>query len=461
MFIFPSLYIIAFFTAVYRLLKGKQDAILLFLLVGLPIYITSLSVANMYGLTKMIPVLQTFKELLILLALVTFTWKYQKKLNLHIVDWLVISYLAYTLLYVVLPIGTYSLLEKLIACKGICFFPFVYFAGRFCNPRQINLNKWFYYICLLAILTGIVLLFEIVPYQHLQTYTGYADYNEIFFNVEPAGNYGLTWTFESINGIKRFASFFSMPLEHAAASLISISVLAALATDKQNRIRLNYFLLITFAFTLLSITFAFSRAAFASYFLMIYMYMLITRNKTWLRMIHWGIVAAIAAVLVWLEGDIYEVITTTIDFSDSSSVSHLIEWLAGIQSIGNNPLGLGLGYSGRIAGSFGENIGGENQLIIIGVQTGIIAILLYITIYWLIIKNAFQIFRSSKSGKERKLGLMLVLLKMGIIIPLLTAEVETYLYISYFIWFFSGLLISIISMKKENTKPVTIHEDRN
>jgi len=139
----------------------------------------------------------------------------------------------------------------------------------------------------------------------------------------------------------------------------------------------------------------------------------------------------------------------------------LIEWLAGIQSIGNNPMGLGLGYSGRIAGSFGENIGGENQLIIIGVQTGVIAILLYITIYWLIIKNAFQIFISSKSGKERKLGLLLVLLKMGIIIPLLTAEVETYLYISYFIWFFSGLLISIVSMKKENSKPSTIHEVRN
>jgi hypothetical protein len=125
MFIFPSLYIIAFFTAVYRLLKGKQDAILLFLLVALPIYITSLSVANMYGLTKMIPVLQTFKEVLILVALISFTWKYQKKLNLHIVDWLVISYLVYNLLYVVLPIGTYSLLEILIACKGICFFRFV------------------------------------------------------------------------------------------------------------------------------------------------------------------------------------------------------------------------------------------------------------------------------------------------------------------------------------------------
>jgi hypothetical protein len=152
----------------------------------------------------------------------------------------------------------------------------------------------------------------------------------------------------------------------------------------------------------------------------------------------------IAAFFVWLEGDIYEIITTSIDFSDSSSMSHLIEWLAGIQSIYSHPFGLGLGSSGRIAGSFGENIGGENQLIIIGVQTGIVSIALYISIYFLVVKNAFRLFGHSKINKERKIGLLLTLLKVGLIIPLLTAELETYLYISYITWFLSGMLISII-----------------
>lgn len=452
MFIFPLLYITSFITALYKLFNKQQEGLLIFLICGLPIYITSLSIVNMYGLAPVIPLLQACKELAILVAIVTYTYQYNRKLQLHPVDWLVLSYVAYNFVYALLPLGPYSFMERLVALKGISFFPFIYFAGRFCDPRQINLNKWFKYLCLLAIVTGIVLLFEIVPYQHLQTYTGYADYSLAFFNVEPAGNYGLTWTFESINGIKRFASFFSMPLEHAAATLISVSVIAALITDKKNRIRVNTFIIIAFLFTLLSIIFAFSRAAFASYFLMIYVYMLITKNKQWLKIIHWGAVVIIVAVLVWLKGDIYEVITTTIDFSDSSSVSHLIEWVAGIQSIGSNPLGLGLGHSGRIAGSFGENIGGENQLIIIGVQTGIISILLYISIYVLIIKNAFGLFRRSKVNKERKIGLLLVLLKVGMIIPLLTAEVETYLYISYVMWFLSGMLISIIASAQQKKR---------
>lgn len=449
MFIFPCIYIASFVTALYKLFHKQQEGLLVFVICAMPIYFTSLSIANMYGLTGAIPFFQSFKELLILVSLVAFTYRYNRKIRLQPVDWLVLAYLAYNFLYALLPLGPYSFTERLLALKGISFFPFVYFAGRFCNPLQINVNKWFKYLCLLAILTGIVLVFEVVPYVHLQTYTGYADYNFDFFNVDPAGNYGLTWTFESINGIKRFASFFSMPLEHAAATLISISVIAAMATDKKNRIRINSFLIITFLFTLFSISFAFSRAAFASYFLMIYVYVLMTRNRLLLRIIHVTILAATLAVLIWLEGDIYEVITTTIDFSDSSSMSHLIEWLAGIQAISSNPLGLGLGHSGRIAGSFGENIGGENQLIIIGVQTGIISVLLYIAIYVTLIKNAYSLFVNSTVNKERKIGLLLVLIKVGMIIPLLTAEVEIYVYISYLTWFLSGIMINITSRKQQ------------
>lgn len=449
MFIFPCIYILLFFTAVYRLFNNRQDGIFIFLIFALPIYITSLSVANMYGLTAYIPFLQVFKELVILIALATYLYHYNRKIQFQPVDWLVLAYLSYNLLYSLMPLGPYSFVERIIALKGISFFPLIYFTGRFCDLKQINLNKWFQYLCILAIATGIVLLFEIIPYQHLQTYTGYADYNSLFFNVEPAGNYGLTWTFESINGIKRFASFFSMPLEHAAATLISVSIIAAIATTKKNQIKVNSFLIIAFLFTLLSISFAFSRAAFASYFLMIYVYILITNNRFLLKIIHWSILIVICSVLIWLNGDIYEIITTTIDFSDSSSVSHLLEWIAGIQSIGNNPLGLGLGHSGRIAGSFGENIGGENQLIIIGVQTGIISIILYIAIYYSVIKIAFRLFRRSRLNKERKIGLVIVLLKIGLIIPLLTAEIETYIYISYVLWFLSGMLLSMVSYNQE------------
>jgi hypothetical protein len=444
MFLFPVIYLVFFFLSVYYVLQGKADRFLLFVIFSLPIYITSLSVSFMYGFGSLIPVMQACKEFLVLLTLGCLIYRLNRQIRFHTIDWLIIAYLSYNLLYVLLPIGSYSFMEKLLSFKSGCFFVFVYFIGRLSTGASVNLNRYFSYTCLVSVAAAMVLLFELASGQHLQTHTGYADYNFYFFNVEPSGNYGLTWTFESGNGIRRFASFFSMPLEHAASTLITLSVLVALMTYKNNQLRPNRFILITLACTLFSVLFAFSRASFVSYFIMLYAYAILMKKKQWLKLFHWGLLSIIVMALIWMQGDLYEFISNTIDFTDSSSVSHLLEWVTGIQAIGSYPLGMGLGASGRIAGEFKENIGGENQLIIIGVQTGWAAIVLYIAVYVSIIRQSAQLFLHSHHNKCRKLGLAMVLLKVGLIIPLLTSEVESYVYISYFAWFLSGLVISIV-----------------
>jgi hypothetical protein len=119
----------------------------------------------------------------------------------------------------------------------------------------------------------------------------------------------------------------------------------------------------------------------------------------------------------------------------------------------SHPLGRGLGASGKIAGAFGENIGGENQLIIIGVQLGVVAVLAYSVIYYKIIATAIKSFRQG-AVKEARLGLMLFLSKVGLIIPLLTAELDSYIYISYLIWFFSGLLVNMQQMHNKRYEAV-------
>ncbi|MBC7743596.1 MAG: hypothetical protein H7096_00670, partial [Flavobacterium sp.] len=123
----------------------------------------------------------------------------------------------------------------------------------------------------------------------------------------------------------------------------------------------------------------------------------------------------------------------------------------GVNAMVQSPLGLGLGSSGRVAGSIGENTGGENQFIIIGVQAGVIAMGIYFAIYISLIKNAFTWFYRLK-GKENQVCLILLLIKIGFFIPLLTSELESSAYISYMTWLFSGLFIGIISQKSNYNK---------
>ncbi len=396
MIIFLLIYVLFFFVALYGLFRGNTDRILLFIIFGLPIYFTSLSVAYVSGFANFIPLLQAFKEIIILAALCVLLYHRKTKIRFHLLDWLVTAYFVYTFIYVLIPLGNFGFSDRLLAFKSTSFFPLVYFAGRLTEVHKINFNRYFSYICIVSILAGCVMVIEVVRYEHLQVYTGYSEFNRFFLNQDTGGSYGLSWTFETPHGLKRFASFYSMPLEMGVNTICTIAVLIALSTKDNNKFKPNILILTTLLFTVFSIFNALSRASFASYFLIVYVYAMITNKRKMINAYHYTGVAIVIIFLFLLEGDIYEWIANTIDFSDSSSAFHIVQWLDGLQAISSHPLGLGLGMSGRVAISTDSNIGGENQLIIIGVQAGLIAVALYIAIYIYTIRTCVNLFKKTK-----------------------------------------------------------------
>jgi hypothetical protein len=96
-------------------------------------------------------------------------------------------------------------------------------------------------------------------------------------------------------------------------------------------------------------------------------------------------------------------------------------------------------------------VGGENQFIIIGVQTGIITAGIYITMYIMVMRKALQLFKT-QTGKIRRLALFIFLIKVGMLIPLFTSEAESYIYISYITWILTGLLMSMSSRLEPSIK---------
>lgn len=462
MIIFPLIFLFSFIIAIREIIRGNTQDFLLFLIFGLSMYTTAMSVAFAIGLRDVVPVFQFFKELLILTVLSINILTLRKKPRFHLIDYLIFGFFSYTLIYAVLPIGEQTFVNRLVAFKSTSFFVLVYFTGRFFDPQKIYISKYFNYIMLLTIAAGAVICLEFLFNQHLQTLTGYADYSYYFFNFEPSGNFGLSWTFESEGGFKRFASFFANPLENAAATLLALATIGALYTRDDNQFKPNLTGLLALGASFACITFAISRAPFASYFLVIYIYALLTKKKYITHTIHLGVAAA-ALYLIWLltrfedkTSGIIEVIVNTLNFSNPSSVGHVVEWIQGIMAMVNNPLGLGLGTSGRVAGTLGESTGGENQFIIIGVQAGVLALLCYLVIYISFIRTGIRWLPFLK-GKERKVCMMVLLMKIAFFIPLLTSEVESSSYISYMNWFFSGLLISILMQYKKGQEAVNGH----
>lgn len=464
MFIFPLVFIISFFFALREIYNGNTSGILIFMIFGLSMYTTAMSVTFLYGLKDIIPILQSFKELMIFLVLILNLFALRHKPRFHLIDYLILALFAYLIVYAILPFGGQGLFARLAALKSISFYIVVYFAGRLFDPKKIYINKYFSFFILLAIATAIVLAIEVVLKSPLQFHSGYFEYAYYFFNLEATGPYGLATTFNSDSGYIRFASFFTNPLEHAAAAIISLSVILALYTADDNKFRINNIGLLGLVATAMSVVFALSRAPLASYLLVIYIYSLVTRRKLIVNTVH-IIFAVGAAYVIYLFAQfennhtgLIAVLLNTIDFSDPSSVGHLVQWAEGVLSIIQHPLGLGLGSSGRAAASASESVGGENQFIVVGVQAGVIALLLDIAIFIMFIRISYKWINLLK-GKERKLCIAVFLIKVGFFIPTLTSELESSTYLSYMNWFLSGLLIAMI-MQVNVPKPLPVYDYR-
>ncbi|NCI48049.1 hypothetical protein [Sediminibacterium soli] len=416
---------------------------MVFVIFGLPIYLVSLSSTLLYGLEPLVPVMQWFKEILAGLAFITVVFSLRQKPRLSLTDKLALAYFLYVLIYLLLPIGKIGFKDKLVALKSIAFFPVLYFTGRFIDPKKVNLNRCFQYICVIAIPAAIIVVWEKITYTHFQTYTGYADYMWHFYGLESSGHHNLNWTFEAENdGPKRFASFFANPLDHAAGTLTVICAILALITTSTKKIRLTRFWIFVFFCSLASIVFALSRASFASYFIILYAYAYITNRRAWLQVFHYGALLVVLLALSFLTGDIYQFIVATLNFTNSSSIYHIMQWVEGIQAVIANPLGIGLGTSGGGAAMSGTNVGGESEVIIIAVQCGLAALGLFIAIYTAVIRTAIGMIKIRR-GKARRLAIFVLLLNCGMIIPYLTAEAMSYVYVLYLSWFFTGLMMNI------------------
>jgi hypothetical protein len=438
MFVFALIYAAGFFYALKEILARRYEQILVFFLISLPIYITALSTLHQTGFDVLVPAFQYSKEIIVITTLAMLVFQLDAWPKLNLLDKLVLGYFLWNFIYVFLPLGSFGIYDKLIAFKNVSFFPLIYFIGRLMHMEKIWIAKWQSWILVLTIFAGIVVLFEVIGSTHLQTVTGYADYYRKYFGVDPTGNYGLSWTFEIEGGARRFASFFANPLELAAATLLSGAVLVAMFI--KNKIEEPRLFQAALLFSILCVVFALSRASLAGYFMASYLFFLINGNKKILWFYH-GLFVAVALVFVYFlaNGIVGEFILNTFTFTNTSSLSHLVEWVDGIEAIGRSSMGLGLGESGRVAGELGLNVGGENQIIIIGVQSGVVAIVLYVLMYAVTIGWSAKLFLKGK-GKEQQLGIMLFILKIGMIVPVLTAAIESYLYISAMGWFLVGLM---------------------
>ena len=89
MFIFPFIYVASFLYFFKGLSQGKPERIVWFVILGMSIYTTSLSLTYQYGLLPVVNVIKYFKEIAAVSTLGYLIANYKGKIQFHLIDWLV------------------------------------------------------------------------------------------------------------------------------------------------------------------------------------------------------------------------------------------------------------------------------------------------------------------------------------------------------------------------------------
>ena len=99
---------------------------------------------------------------------------------------------------------------------------------------------------------------------HLHTLINYGNFQNAINDVEPTGNYGLSWTFETQSGIQRFGAFFANPLDLASASLLAFAIAFIFFIKTPHRTNQIFYSGLMMAI-IGSLFFAYSRASLAAF----------------------------------------------------------------------------------------------------------------------------------------------------------------------------------------------------
>ncbi len=435
------------------IVKGKWSYFIFFLAGFLPIYISFLSLTYLNTRSEvLVTIFQALKEGVVGIALVVAVF-FQKKpadypFRPQSTDWWMGGFLIIGFCFLILPIGEVPFLTKASYFKGILLPGLAYFLGRNTVFDEREISRFFSMIFIVAILAFAVnLMEEFVLRAHIQQHTGYALYNQVINDTYPSGNFGLSWTFETQALTKRLASFFSDPLELASSVLLGFAagLIWFLTTKREEGIPYLVVMLCSMG----SLFFSSSRAAFGAFFIMLFFIAVIFKLY---RLILFGfslVTAFVIFVVFFASDDFYYFVIDTLTFQNASSVGHVLEWLTAIESMIENPLGVGLAMSGNSGTVTDEvRIGGENQFLIYGVQLGFLGMFLYILLLGFSISRSIRVFRGTENLMTARIAFTAAAVKTGLLLPLFTANAELYAYVNWITWWMVGYAINEYSKIK-------------
>jgi len=451
---FIVFYFIIFGYTIDKISRGKIEYLIIYICTCLPIYTTLQAQAfKIFNTEIVVAIIKLSKDIIFIYAFIIFLFGknihlFKRIFKFSLVDKLILIFTLIVTIYALIPLGEADIFSKLIYAKNLYIISITYLIGRNIKIDEVFFNSIKKILKYLILSLTFFLCFEFILSTHFHSIIDFSNYNILVNEIDPQGNYGLSWSFESQGSSPRYAAFFADPLELSASLLLLTSLL--IYNFWNNKRNISYFLLFMVAAAFL---FSFSRGAIVACIGIVLFGLLLNKKYKSLLLIFGLFLLSTLSLIYFGSEEIRYFIIDTLKFENTSSLGHLVEWIEGILSIFENPLGIGLAMSGNASGvDQAIKVGGENQFLIFGVQMGVLSIITYVLILFFVIKRSCKVYYLS-SNNDKHISFIVACTKFGLLLPLLTANAELYLFVSLTTWFFAGYIESrYIELKFEKNK---------
>ena len=441
--LFIVFYFIIFIYIIDKISRGKIEYIIIYICACLPIYTTlQAQVFKIFNSEVIVTIIKLSKDIIFLYAFMIFIFGtnihlFKRSFQFSLVDKLIMFFTFLVTIYALIPLGEADLVSKLIYAKNIYIISITYLIGRNIKIDEIFFETIKRTLKYLILFITFFLCFEFILSTHFHSLIDFSNFNTVVNEIDPQGNFGLSWSFESQGSSPRYAAFFADPLELSASLLLLTSLL--IFNFWNNKRDINYFLLYMVS---VAFIFSFSRGAIVACLGIVLFALLLNKKYKTLVFLFGSCILSTLSLIYFGSDEIRYFIIDTLKFENTSSLGHLVEWIEGILSIFENPLGIGLAMSGNASGvDQAIKVGGENQFLIFGVQMGVLSVIIYILILFYIIKRSCNVYHMS-SNSDKHIPFIVACSKFGLLLPLLTANAELYLFVSLATWFFAGYIES-------------------
>lgn len=134
----------------------------------------------------------------------------------------------------------------------------------------------------------------------------------------------------------------------------------------------------------------------------------------------------------------------TLSLQESSSASHMNDWVNGMAAFAQNPWGSGLGTTDQTAVRAGlKHITGDNMYLKYGVEMGVAGLALFVATVTSIGSSAMRLYRRGQTLAQRRMGMTIWLATVGIAINGITAVVFNSIALGWLFFWLAGAAVTV------------------